>query len=163
MILNWRPIFLTLFTPPMSLKRCRKTGVKEELRLSADKTTLRSHEVLVNSHCQFISNPISPKKKKVTRWTNITSWEPEDRSDFALDPSSEWYDEAVHGDVYDSHGWEDISTSGRTGAIEDDGGKETVGIGPNDTQTADKVMKAKRTLRSVGSKPYLKRTRCKKY
>lgn len=34
-------------------------------------------------------------------WTIGTSWAPEERDDFCLDPNDEWYDEAVEADVGD--------------------------------------------------------------
>lgn len=129
----------------MSSKRRRKTGVKEEIRLFGD-TSLRSHEVFVNSHRQFVSVPISPKKKKVTPWTDKTTWEPEDRSDFALDPSSEWYREALNGDVYDTHGWEDVSTL----ETAEEGSNKADGDTSGEAKSTEEVKKKmKRTLRSV--------------
>lgn len=34
-------------------------------------------------------------------WTVGSSWAPEERDDFCLDPNNEWYDEAVEADIGD--------------------------------------------------------------
>lgn len=34
-------------------------------------------------------------------WTMGSSWAPEERDDFSLDPNDEWYDEAVEADIGD--------------------------------------------------------------
>lgn len=34
-------------------------------------------------------------------WTVGTSWAPEERDDFCLDPDNEWYDEAVEAEIGD--------------------------------------------------------------
>lgn len=136
-----------------SKRRRRRTGVKEEIRLCGD-TTLRSTEVFVNSHRQFVSVPISPKKQKVTPWTDKTSWEPEDRSDFALDPSAEWYSEALTGDVYDKHGWEDVPTLENLEGVQE-GVNITSANACGDAQGTEEVKKIKRTLRSVCNMPLI--------
>lgn len=84
---------------------------------------------------------MSPKKKRVTPWTNKKSWEPEDHLDFALDPRSDWYDMTVEGDVYDAREWEDLTPHATS--------KEESAMAQVFSTTHPDSKKLRRTLRSV--------------
>jgi len=45
----------------------------------------------------------SPQHTSDPTWTTATSWEPLDDPEFALDPSGEWYDDVVSGEVMEGN------------------------------------------------------------
>lgn len=71
-----------------SKKRRRNNAFTEELPLGENDFTFgRSQEVVLQSGLPT-TMPISPQKGSKS-WIKVAHWEPEDRTDYALDPPSE--------------------------------------------------------------------------
>ncbi|KAK7017019.1 hypothetical protein VNI00_018746 [Paramarasmius palmivorus] len=64
-----------------------------------DFNVVKSREMDIDTHGNTRVIHRSPGKRNAV-WIKGTEWEVEDRADYALDPGSEWYDIAVHGDVF---------------------------------------------------------------
>lgn len=61
-----------------------------------------SNESSISAMGRLVQAPSSPQKGRTT-WLMGDSWVLNDDTDIFLDPSEEWHDEELNGEIYDSH------------------------------------------------------------
>ena len=80
-------------------KRRRINAYHDRLILDDDLDVIHSRATQFNTSRQLVSETPRAAQTGDLAWVASGSWAPEDNNEVGLDPGSEWYDEAMDGNV----------------------------------------------------------------
>ena len=80
-------------------KRRRTGAYHDRVVLDNDLDVIHSRATQFHYTRRLVSETRRAAPSGTSAWVDEDSWAPEDDNEFGLDPGTEWYDEAVEGDV----------------------------------------------------------------